>query len=174
MQPLPPIRIHDIQATAHRSLQESENVSEVPGIVTAVRPKSFYIQDPEPDEDDRTSEGIVVFTKSASTVKAGDSVLVSGTVKEFRPGKAEDANLTVTEIVEPTVTVLSSNNELPAATIIGVGGHIAPTQIIEDDANEGNPEEADTLFDPEQDGLDFYESLQGSINFRSRLAFALR
>jgi predicted extracellular nuclease len=125
MQPLPPIRIHDIQATAHRSLQESENVSEVPGIVTAVRPKSFYIQDPEPDEDDRTSEGIVVFTKSASTVKAGDSVLVSGTVKEFRPGKAEDANLTVTEIVEPTVTVLSSNNELPAATLIGVGGRIA-------------------------------------------------
>lgn len=157
-------RIHDIQGVAHRSSLEGEKISNIPGIVTVVRPKSFYLQDSEPDQDDRTSEGIAVFTKSEPTVKVGDSVLLSGTVKEFRPGEGENnANLTVTQIVEPTVTVLSSDNALPAATIIGAGGRIPPTEIIDNDAKNGNVEDSGTLFDPDQDGIDFYESLEGML-----------
>ena len=74
--------------------------------MTAKRSNGFYMQDPTPDADDRTSDGILVFTSSAPTVNVGDSVRVSGTVAEFRPGGASSTNLTITEITGPTTTVL--------------------------------------------------------------------
>ncbi len=52
-----------------------------------------------PDADVATSEGIFVFTSSAPSVSVGDSVKVSGTVQEFRPGGSDGlTNLTTTEI----------------------------------------------------------------------------
>jgi hypothetical protein len=54
--------------------------------------------------------------------------------------------------------VVSSGNELPAATVLGTGGRIPPSQVIEDDAT-GNVEDSGT-FDPDQDGIDFYESVE--------------
>ena len=41
------------------------DVADVPGIVTARRSNGFYLQDPEPDADPATSEGIFVFTSTA-------------------------------------------------------------------------------------------------------------
>jgi hypothetical protein len=73
-----PTRIHDIQGAAHLSLLTGQTVTNVPGIVTTVASNGFYLQDPNPDADDSTSEGIFVFTSSAPTVTAGDSILVSG------------------------------------------------------------------------------------------------
>ncbi|MBD2435604.1 DUF4347 domain-containing protein [Nostoc sp. FACHB-110] len=155
-------RIHDIQGTAHISLLNGQSVADVPGIVTVVRSNGFYLQDPNPDNDDRTSEAIFVFTSSAPTVRVGDSVLVAGTVTEFRPGSTGGTNnLTTTEIISPRITVLSQNNSLPTATILGNGGRIIPTTVIEDDAN-GNVETGG-VFDPANDGLDFYESLEGML-----------
>ena len=48
--------------------------------------KGFWIQDPDPDADPATSEGVFVFTSSAPTVAAGDAVTVAGTVSEYYPG----------------------------------------------------------------------------------------
>jgi hypothetical protein len=102
------IRIHDIQGAAHISPLNGQLVTNVPGIVTAIASNGFYLQDPNPDNDDATSEGIFVFTSSSPTVAVGDSILVSGRVIEFRPGNNAD-NLTITEISDsPTITVLSS------------------------------------------------------------------
>ncbi|MDF5711033.1 MAG: CARDB domain-containing protein [Nostoc sp. S4] len=156
-------RIHDIQGAAHISPLNGKNVADVPGIVTVVKSNGFYLQDPNPDNDARTSEGIFVFTSSAPTVQAGDSVLVGGTVSEFRPGGASGANnLTTTEIISPTITKLSSGNALPAATILGNGGRTIPTSVIDNDTT-GNIETGTTTFDPAQDGIDFYESLEGML-----------
>ena len=60
----------------------------VPGVVTAVRNNGFWMQDPMPDANPATSEGIFVFTSSAPTVIVGEAVTVSGLVSEFRPGGA--------------------------------------------------------------------------------------
>ncbi len=60
------------------------------------------------------------------------------------------------------VTVLSTGNALPAPTVIGTGGRIPPNTVIEDDAT-GNVEAPGVLFDPAEDGLDFYESLEGML-----------
>ncbi|BAZ15815.1 5'-nucleotidase/2',3'-cyclic phosphodiesterase [Calothrix sp. NIES-4071] len=155
-----PTRIRDIQGAAHISPLVGQTVNNVAGIVTTVRSNGFYYQDPNPDNNDATSEGIFVFTSSAPTVAVGDSILVSGTVTEFRAGNNSD-NLTITEITSPTVTKLSSGNALPTAIVLGNGGRSIPTQVIDNDAASGNVENAGTVFDPAQDGIDFYESLEG-------------
>lgn len=157
----PPIRISDIQGAGHISPYNGKTVSNVAGIVTAVAARGFYMQDPNPDASDLTSEGIFVFTNSAPTVAVGDAIEVSGTVTEFRPG-GNSNNLTTTEITSPSITKLSSGNPLPAATILGKGGRAIPTQIIDNDT-KGNIETGTTTFDPAQDGIDFYESLEGML-----------
>ena len=153
-----PDRIRDIQGAAHRSPKAGSSVTNVPGIVTAKRSNGFWFQDPIPDSNDATSEALLVFTSSAPTVNVGDSVLVSGTVTEFRPGGTSSTNLTTTEITSPSITVLSNGNSLPAPVVIGTH-RTPPSQVIEDDAT-GSVETSGT-FDPATDGIDFYESLEG-------------
>jgi Ca2+-binding RTX toxin-like protein len=157
----PAVRIRDIQGAAHTSLLNGQTVANVPGIVTALRSNGFYLQDPNPDANDATSEGIFVFTSSAPATSIGASVLVSGTVSEFRPGGSGGTNnLSITQIGgNPTITTVSSGNPLPAATVLGNGGRAIPNTVIEDDVN-GSVETSGT-FDPAQDGIDFYESLEG-------------
>ena len=149
-----PSKISTIQGASQTSPLVGQVVIAVPGIVTAVDTNGFYLQDPNPDANIATSEGIFVFTSSAPTVKVGDSVTVTGTVSEFTPGGAATGNLSTTQIGGTlTISVLSSNNTLPAATIIGAGGRVPPSQIIDNDGL--------TSFDATTDGLDFFESLEG-------------
>jgi predicted extracellular nuclease len=150
--------IHEIQGAAHISPFNGQVVS-TNGVVTARSTNGFWIQDPTPDGDPATSEGVFVFTSSAPTVNVGDAVHVNARVQEFRPGGASTANLTTTELASPSVTVASTGNPLPAATVVGTGGRIPPNTVIEDDAT-GNVETSG-VFDPASDGLDFWESLEG-------------
>ncbi|MEX0270037.1 choice-of-anchor I family protein [Leptolyngbyaceae cyanobacterium UHCC 1019] len=162
----PPTRISDIQGTAHRSPLEGQTVSNVSGIVTAIRNNGFYVQDPTPDSNPATSEAVFVFTNSRPTVNVGDAVLVNGTVGEFRPGGATSTNLTTTQIGgagNPTATfrVVSSGNPLPEATIIGAGGRIPPNQVISSGVVGGSVENPGSVFNPTVNGIDFYEGLEG-------------
>lgn len=156
----PPVRISDIQGASHISPLRGQGVNNVPGIVTTLAANGFYLQDSNPDADDRTSDGIFVFTGAAPTVAVGDSVRVSGTVTEFRPGNNAN-NLTITQISSPVISVLSQGNALPAAVMLGNGGRTIPSQVITNDAVSGNVENPATPFDPAEDGIDFYESLEG-------------
>ena len=157
----PPTSIHAIQGAGHLSPRNGQMVSNVQGIVTAVRSNGFYLQDPAPDNDEATSEGLFVFTSSPPAVSLGDAVRVSGRVAEFRPGGSSSTNLTTTELTAPVVTILSSDNPLPTPTIIGRGGRVPPQEVIEDDA--AGSVETSGVFDPAQDGIDFYESLEGML-----------
>jgi predicted extracellular nuclease len=151
-------RIHDIQSASHLSPLTGTIVSNVSGIVTGLKSNGFFMQDPAPDSDDATSEGILVFTSSAPTVSVGDAVTVGGTVTEFR---ASSTSLTNTEIGSPSLSIVvaSSGNPLPAPVVIGTGGRPLPTTVIEDDAT--GDVETSGVFDPASDGIDFYESLEG-------------
>ncbi|MUG95831.1 hypothetical protein F7734_27120 [Scytonema sp. UIC 10036] len=166
------IRIRDIQGTAHISPLNGQGVQNVAGIVTAIASNGFYIQDPSPDNNDATSEGIFVFTGSSSPILSartvGEAVLVTGTVSEFRPGNNSN-NLTITQIGSSSsvqtlsVTAWTTAPTTITPTILGNGGRAIPTQVITNDAANGNVENAGTLFDPAQDGIDFYESLEGML-----------
>jgi predicted extracellular nuclease len=159
-----PLRIHDIQGASWLSSHNGEQVTNVPGIVTAIRPvggsRGYWIQDPEPDADQATSEGVFVFTSSPG-VAVGDSVLVSGTVRDFYPLSSGDtvsttANLSVTEIGSPRAIVLSHGSPLPPVEVITpatVPDAYAP------DLGGGNIES--TPVDPARSALDFWESREG-------------
>jgi hypothetical protein len=151
-------RIRDIQGRAHRSPLEGDRVEGVPGIVTAVTGNGFWMQDPYPDGDRATSEGLFVFTRSAPQVEVGDEVHTRGTVTEYRPGE-ESGNTTITELTQPSVRLLSTGNDLPAPTVLGAGGRTPPGAVIDDDA-AGSIEHGGS-FDADEDGIDFYESLEG-------------
>ena len=152
-------RIHDIQGAAQLSPLTGQSVQGVPGIVTGLESNGFYLQDPNPDSDPATSEAVFVFTSSSPKVAVGDAVLVAGTVQEFRPGGATGTNnLTTTEIAGPTITPVSSANALPAPVVIGAGGRVPPSAVIE--ANPTGNAETHAPFDPATNGIDFYESLE--------------
>ncbi len=154
-------RVRDIQGRGHISPLAGKTVSNVPCIVTAVLGNGFYCQDPQPDDRPGTSEGLFVFTNVLPDPKLGDSVLVGGTVTEFRHANA-GGDLTTTELTRPIkVNIVSKNNSLPPPVIIGKGGRVPPAKVIDDDV-KGDAEKAGT-FDPEADGLDFYESLESML-----------
>ncbi|MBN1149321.1 MAG: DUF11 domain-containing protein, partial [Anaerolineales bacterium] len=155
------MRIHDIQRSQHLSPFEDRLVWAVQGIVTAVGDKRFFMQDPTPDADEATSEGIQVYVDAAPGVSVGDLVSVTGTVEEYYPGGIGTGNLSTTQLGNPTVAVLSSGNSLPAATVIGIGGRLPPTTVIDGDAT-GNVDERQPL-DPVKNGIDFYESLEAML-----------
>ncbi len=54
-------KISDIQGASHISPLKGRPVYNVHGIVTAVRADGFYLQDPNPDDDPATSDGIFVY-----------------------------------------------------------------------------------------------------------------
>jgi len=151
-----PLRIHDLQGTEHRSPSAAQVVANVPGIVTQVVSNGFYLQDPMPDADDRTSEGLFVFTASAPTVQPGDSLLVSGTLAEFATGST---NLAITEITTPTILKLGSGNALPPPALLGAGGRPLPAAAVWN----GGGIDLNTTSHPLDLalGIDFFESLEG-------------
>ncbi|WLR41374.1 5'-nucleotidase C-terminal domain-containing protein [Bacillus carboniphilus] len=147
------VAIHDIQGARHLSLYDGKAVENVEGIVTHVKGISgFYMESAEADDDERTSEGIYVYMKD-SNVKVGDLVKVDGEVTEYREDGYDDAaDLLTTQIKGSNVTVQSSGNELPEPVVIGED-LTPPAKIIDNDAF--------AQFDPEEDAIDFYESLEG-------------
>jgi predicted extracellular nuclease len=161
---LPVTQIGQVQGAAHLSPYAGQAVK-VEGIVSARRTaggRGVWVQDPTPDASAATSEGVFVFTNAAPAAEIGSLVRVIGIVGEFRPG-ADPDNLTITQInaSNANVATLSTGNELPAPTVLGLGGRLPPTEVIDDDG-AGNVETGG-VFDPAGDGIDFYESLEGMI-----------
>ncbi|MFD8914096.1 endonuclease/exonuclease/phosphatase family protein [Streptomyces sp. NPDC059575] len=155
------VRIHDIQGTTRISPYAGQKVADVPGIVTAVRDygssKGFWLQDPTPDADPATSEGVFVFTSSAPKAAVGDSVTVSGTVSEYVPGGTASGNQSLTEITKPVVTTVSTGNPVPAPVVIGK--HSVPDRYAPDGDANGSVNSVQLA--PSTYALDYYESLEG-------------
>lgn len=161
----PPIeaKIHDIQGATRISPLAGRKVTGVTGIVTALRTfgsaRGFWLTDPAPDNDPRTSEGLFVFTGStAPGVVVGDFVTLTGTVREYYPDNPESSVYqSTTELTDPQWTVSSSGNPLPQATLVTpatVPGEFAP--------HPGGNIESLTL-DPAKYALDFWEAHEGEI-----------
>ncbi len=157
------VRIHDIQSRAHRSPFDGKTVDGVEGVVTALAGNGFYLEDPLPDNDPATSEGIFVYTDAPPTVTVGRSVRVAGRVGEYRPGGAAGTeNLTVTQITSPTVTDAgTAPAPLPPPAVIGARGRLPPLGRIAGAPAGGSVEGAGHAFDPDTNAIDFYESLEG-------------
>ncbi|WP_017585392.1 endonuclease/exonuclease/phosphatase family protein [Nocardiopsis ganjiahuensis] len=114
------LRVHDIQGVTRTSPHVGEQVSGLPGVVTAVNAfgsaQGFWFQDTEGDGDPRTSEALFVFTGSTTPdVAVGDEVLAAGRVSEYRPQAGAQ---TVTQLDQARWTTLSRDNDLPEAVLL--------------------------------------------------------
>lgn len=157
-----PVRIHDIQGTTRLSPLQGERVSEVPGVVTGVRDfgtaRGFWMQDPRPDDDPATSEGIFVFTgRQSPEVAPGDALRVSGDVTEFRPGGQGSGHQSVTQLTgaewRPDG---AARGGLPAPVRLDAGS--VPERYAPE-AGGGSIE--NSRLRPGRYALDRYESLEG-------------
>ncbi|MBB3050070.1 hypothetical protein FHS23_001065 [Prauserella isguenensis] len=151
-------RIHDVQGTGRISPVDGQTVT-VPGIVTAKRQfgsvRGFWVQDPQPDDDPRTSEALFVYNGDETPdVAVGDEVSVTGEVSEYRPQGRDSAFQTSTQLGDAEWTVASSGNELPEAL------ELTPDAVPETLAPErGDLEEFELR--PDKYALDFWEAHEG-------------
>ncbi len=162
------LQIHHIQGAGHESLMTGKRVEDIEGIVTYEYKigsgNYLHIQTPDElkDNDPKTSEGIVIYTGNrAANVEIGDLVAVDGTVDEYHIDGYYDTktstDLPVTQINARDdrggdVTLVAENQPLPAPIKID---DILPEEVIDNDSF--------SLFDPEEDAIDFWESLEGML-----------
>lgn len=151
--------IGEIQGAGHLSPLDGETVL-TKGIVTAVAANGFWLQSAPgfSDGDAATSDGIYVFTRGDIAVEVGDELRVTATVAEFRR-ENDEGLLYITELEDAEVIIVSQGNALPEPIILGEGGRIPPNMVYDDDSVGTIHEES--VYDPENDGIDFYESLEG-------------
>src|SRR5262249_44889152 len=127
------LAIHDIQGSGTTSPFTGAVVT-TKGIVTAIKSNGFFMQTPdaEVDADPNTSEGIFVFTGTPLPAAAavGNVVMVNGTVAEFVPTKDPNSPPTTEITNSPTVTLVSTNNPLPAPKTI-TAADTSPSGSIE-------------------------------------------
>ncbi|MEV6288586.1 lamin tail domain-containing protein [Kribbella sp. NPDC051770] len=158
------VRIHDIQGSGRISPIVGQSVTNVPGIVTATRTtgnaRGYWMQDPTADADQLTSEGLFVFTGSTSpAVVAGDSVLASGRVTEFRPAAGAQS---LTEIGGTVNTLkVSSGNALPAPVPVAL-----PDAYTKAGALEAQPLEENSYV---LDWLEVHEGMRVTVAQSTRL-----
>ncbi len=128
--------IHDIQGTTNTSPRNNQ-LQVTRGIVTAIFTAAdvqngYWIQDPNPDADSNTSEGIFVTCGAGACnplVNIGDDVLVTGTVQEnFNKTRIQN-----TVGTDAGTVILSSNNPLPAPAILTlpVAGSLRDVNTLE-------------------------------------------
>ncbi|WP_327293174.1 endonuclease/exonuclease/phosphatase family protein [Streptomyces sp. NBC_01198] len=153
-------KIHDIQGDTRNSPFAGKAVTGATGVVTGVRDygssKGFWMQDPKPDANPRTSEGIFVYTSASPTVAVGDSVSVAGTVSQYYPGGADTGAQPITELTKPTVTKVSSGNPLPAPVVLD--DKSVPDAFV---PSAGGGSIEDLPLRPTEYALDLYASLEG-------------
>ncbi|MFF3544606.1 endonuclease/exonuclease/phosphatase family protein [Streptomyces platensis] len=154
-------RIHDIQGSTRISPLAGQQVSDVPGTVTAIRSfgsaRGFWVQDPHPDRDPATSEAVFVFTgKETPKVTVGDAITFSGTVSEYYPGGKDAGLQSVTEITDATWKTASADAPLPAAFKLN------PSSVPNRYAPDAGGKSIESLkLRPGSYALDRYESLEG-------------
>jgi predicted extracellular nuclease len=162
------VTIMDIQGSGHLSPLEGALVTTT-GVVTAVAFNGYYIQDPYGDGNEETSDGMFVF-QFGGLPNVGDYLQITDSVSENVPGGCSTGNLSTTQMSFPA-TVSMGTHALPAPSIIGTSGRIAPAVDVISDSELpeelqpafctplGNP----GVFNPANDGIDFYESLEGML-----------
>lgn len=156
-----PLTIAQIQGVGHRSPYYAQEVTTT-GVVTAVGNAQWYpggvdvvIQSLTPDEDPRTSEGLMVYLEKDEDAPAlGDVLEVRGVVYE-NVGKSGLGMTTLREV--SALRVLSRGHAMPDVVRIGARGRPIPKDIISTWRGDLNLKPALDL----TDGIDFWESLEG-------------
>jgi predicted extracellular nuclease len=167
--------IYDIQGAGHISPENGNSVV-TQGVITAVGFRALYVQDPNGDGDDATSDAIFVFDFGFGSRSVGECVELDGFVSEFIGGGAATGNLSTTQMFAPDIEVIDCEAtfgpgySFPSPVVIGLGGRVPPNVIVisEDEIDppinlQDAVDDAANNFNPDVDGIDFYESLEAML-----------
>jgi hypothetical protein len=94
------VPIYEIQGAGTQSPYVGQRI-DTSGIVTAVAPRGFYLQDPQGDGRANTSDGIFVYTDDRPAVKSGDCVRVRDAVVDEYYDKTELARASAIVVSAP-------------------------------------------------------------------------
>lgn len=166
------VTIAEINGNRFISPLRGQNLTGIQGLVTAKGKDGFYLSSAAADDDGdpATSEGIYVYGKAAvGSVQVGDLVSLDARVDEYR---TDEAHGFLTELAAPrNIKVASSGNEV-RPLVIGAdtsappnsafssldGGDVWGVPNAESRVSVANPE-----LQPDDYGLDFWESLVGQL-----------
>lgn len=137
--------ISDIQGSSHTSPYAGLQVNDVDGIVTFVIDGSNFIMQENTPFDGVKSTAIKV-NKASHGVAVGDAVKVTGTVTE----SGGNTRLKDTQIAATQVEKIGTD-AVPETLVIGKD-LMPPNRIIDNDSF--------AIFDPQEDGIDFWESIE--------------
>ncbi len=148
-----PATIADVQGAGHVSPLVGRCVADVRGTVTAILGRrsgqAFWVQ-AVTDGDPATSDGLFVTALDGlPEIAVGDNVRLTGRIEEPFWG----AELPVTRLVADGLEVAGRGRTLPVPVALGAAGRPIPVPVIDDDGL--------TLFEPDRDAIDFFESLEG-------------
>ena len=154
------ISIGAIQSPAHVTPYDDMSFSNLQGIVTQKSYLGFYIQSLEADNFLSTSEGIFVYSYGAS-VTPGDIVTLEGSIYEYVVSyNTSTTSLSTTQLKvdKTTIQIDSSGNTIPGG--VSLSDRIPPNSVL---SSGGNLNSYTHVFDCENEGLDFWESLEGML-----------
>jgi len=146
------------------------------GVITAIGFRALYVQDPNGDRNNATSDAIFVFDFGWGGRRIGDCVELDGTVSERIAGGAATGNLSTTQMFAPDIiridceTTFGPGYSFPDPTVIGFSGRVPPNEITISEDEIDPPinlqlaaDDAANNFDPYEDGIDFYESMESML-----------
>ena len=167
--------IYEIQGEGHFSLLAGNSVV-THGVITAIGFRALYVQDPNGDRNNATSDAIFVFDFGWGGRRIGDCVELDGTVSERIAGGAATGNLSTTQMFAPDIiridceTTFGPGYSFPDPTVIGFSGRVPPNEITISEDEIDPPinlqlaaDDAANNFDPYEDGIDFYESMESML-----------
>ena len=170
------ITINEIQGDKHISPYKELEVTNVIGVVTAVKIDTYeyneyqelYIQNPAPDNNPNTSEGIRLITSTGELFNTGDLILVkTALVRESLYNKIAGSyyndNLSRTELLVSAndIVLIKNGLPLPPAVVIGYPDKVIPTKYFKKSAYNNEASHPQSEFDPLNNGIDFFETLEG-------------
>ena len=167
--------IYDIQGAGHISPEDGNSVV-TQGVITAIGFRALYVQDPNGDGDDATSDAIFVFDFGFGSRSVGECVELDGSASKFISGGAATGNLSTTQMFAPDIDVIDCEAtfgpgySFPSPVVIGLGGRTPPNVIVISEDEIDPPinlqdaiDDAANNFNPDVDGIDFYESLEAML-----------
>ena len=158
------IRIHDIQGSGHTSPLDGHAAVTTRGVVTGVlSASSFFLQTPDRDADGdpSTSEGI--FVTGLGDIEGdddlglveGDLVDVTGVISEGL-GSSSSTLPFRTQYSRARAVIITRGVPLPTPVVIGPND--VPTAYSNTTGEIGT-----ASFDPRNNAIDFYETLEGML-----------
>lgn len=164
------LTIAEINGNKFLSPYNGQTVTNVTGVVTAKGPDGLWIRSLTPDKDYKTSDSIYVFGSAfAKNFTVGDAIAIGGKVAEYRSSKDY---IYLTEISSPKLEEKLSSGNAVKPLVIGKDTRDPPTQqfssldggdVFAVPNNVSLVSVANPELEPEEYGLDFWESLTGEL-----------